>query len=349
MTVGVISASPVHTERIHALQHEIVREGEMLIKAEPPDLEAVVARLERIERNNEICLLLVDGDDVVGMAEAGVRRFEGMTHAASLEFAVRRSHRAGGGVKMLLDAMIGRCDVAGMWRLELCLLPTNELMVNLAGDTGFMEEGRSPRSRIVDGIELDFIHFARLLDSAPEPLGLRPDPEREDSVAGAEIELVAAEESHASDIDALVDGVARERRWIGQVESRGVDAQSAFINYNREHSNPHFLAMDGSRVVGWIDIVQYQVVGQEHVAGLGMGLRPGYRGQGIGSRLMTRALDAARAVGIRQVILEVYGNNIAAQALYRRFGFETTCIRRRCRRLDGYEEDLVVMQVLLDD
>ena len=59
-----------------------------------------------------------------------------------------------------------------------------------------------------------------------------------------------------------------------------------------------------------------------HRATLMMGIERSHRGQGFGSELMTMALDWARAEpSIEWLQLFVFGDNLPAQALYRRFGF----------------------------
>lgn len=52
---------------------------------------------------------------------------------------------------------------------------------------------------------------------------------------------------------------------------------------------------------------------------------PEARGIGAGSAMMQRCLDAARAEGFRRCYLETLTGMDAAQALYRRSGFQTLC------------------------
>lgn len=56
----------------------------------------------------------------------------------------------------------------------------------------------------------------------------------------------------------------------------------------------------------------------------GVGVRPEYRGKGIGRRLMEGVLDAARGRGLETVFLEVIEGNKAAHELYRKLGFTET-------------------------
>ena len=48
-----------------------------------------------------------------------------------------------------------------------------------------------------------------------------------------------------------------------------------------------------------------------------------FQGSGLGRRLMTLAIEHARALGARRLLLGVYSENPAAIAFYRRLGFET--------------------------
>ncbi|NJL93702.1 MAG: GNAT family N-acetyltransferase [Anaerolineae bacterium] len=55
----------------------------------------------------------------------------------------------------------------------------------------------------------------------------------------------------------------------------------------------------------------------------GLGVIPGFRGQGIGKRLMYALLDQAARNGLRGVQLEVIQGNIPAYTLYKKLGFWT--------------------------
>lgn len=60
----------------------------------------------------------------------------------------------------------------------------------------------------------------------------------------------------------------------------------------------------------------------DDVPELGIAIKRGYRGDGLGQQLMDHFLDALRARGDKQVSLSVHGDNHAAQ-WYQRMGFRT--------------------------
>jgi ribosomal protein S18 acetylase RimI-like enzyme len=74
---------------------------------------------------------------------------------------------------------------------------------------------------------------------------------------------------------------------------------------------------------------------QGHRGGLGMGLIPEFRGQSLGSQLLLAVLDHSKRFGLDKVELHVYTSNVAAIALYKKFGFEQEGLIKKYRKVDG--------------
>lgn len=68
---------------------------------------------------------------------------------------------------------------------------------------------------------------------------------------------------------------------------------------------------------------------------------PGLRRRGVGSKLLLSALEEASQQGATSASLEVRTSNLAAQSLYRNFGF--TVIGRRRRYYTDPVEDAIIM------
>ncbi|HYP64099.1 MAG TPA: GNAT family N-acetyltransferase [Acidocella sp.] len=66
-------------------------------------------------------------------------------------------------------------------------------------------------------------------------------------------------------------------------------------------------------------------------------LLPEYRGRGLGRRAVALAIEAAREVGIRALLLEVESHNDRAYSLYRKMGFNDTK-RRLLRQVIALDE-----------
>jgi ribosomal-protein-alanine N-acetyltransferase len=91
------------------------------------------------------------------------------------------------------------------------------------------------------------------------------------------------------------------------------------------------------RVVGFAGV--WLMVDEAHITTFGV--HPEWRRQGIGRRLMVRLLELAEEMRASRMTLEVRAGNLAAQALYRRFGFEVAGRRTHYYTDDG--EDALVM------
>lgn len=80
------------------------------------------------------------------------------------------------------------------------------------------------------------------------------------------------------------------------------------------------------------------VIGEDaHIVTLAVA--PAHRERGLGSRLLMRLIEDASRRGAHHLTLEVRDSNIAAQELYRKFGFRQAGVRKRYYRT----EDAVIM------
>jgi ribosomal-protein-alanine N-acetyltransferase len=94
---------------------------------------------------------------------------------------------------------------------------------------------------------------------------------------------------------------------------------------------------DANEVVGML--VAWIIADEMHVATIAT--RADHRRHGIGSELLRAAFSNARECGVRRAFLEVRAGNLAAQAIYRKFGFELSGRRPAYYRDNG--EDALLM------
>jgi ribosomal-protein-alanine N-acetyltransferase len=80
----------------------------------------------------------------------------------------------------------------------------------------------------------------------------------------------------------------------------------------------------GDELVGFSVVMP--VLDEAHL--LDIGVARGHQGQGLGFRLLERAIDRARRDGATRMLLEVRAANEPAIAFYRRFGFSQIGLRR---------------------
>ena len=155
------------------------------------------------------------------------------------------------------------------------------------------------------------------------------------------IQLPDAESFHA-----CLDAVARERRYLAQVEALPIERIREFVESSVASDAAQFVAIHGDRLIGWCDVFPHWAHALQHVGTLGMGVLDGYRGRGIGERLLRRTLAHALEKGIYRVTLEARSDNARAIRLYERVGFRHEGVARAALRFDGRFHDAVQMALL---
>lgn len=163
---------------------------------------------------------------------------------------------------------------------------------------------------------------------------------------GADVQILPMTVAHIPGYRDCVDIVARERRYLAQVEALPLDAIEAFLHQHLATDAPIFVAVDGPRVVGWADILPGWPEAKRHCGTLGMGVLPGYRGAHIGRRLLEGVVGKAWRNGMVRIELEVRADNTQAIRLYEAFGFTTDCVKSRALRQDGVFHDALAMSLL---
>jgi len=115
-----------------------------------------------------------------------------------------------------------------------------------------------------------------------------------------------------------------------------------------EQRSVQFAASSAASIVAVADGL---IIGTLHVevsrfgfGELGMLVRREWRGRGVGSALLRAAIDWARGQRLHKLCLEVFPQNAAAIAMYRKTGFAQEGRRvRQYRRANGEFWDSIVM------
>jgi ribosomal protein S18 acetylase RimI-like enzyme len=161
------------------------------------------------------------------------------------------------------------------------------------------------------------------------------------------IEIVSITQDHIDGFHRALDIVARERRYLAFLEAPPIEAARAFVLDNIKRGHPQFVAVSADgEVVGWCDVTPMSRPIQAHRGVFGVGLLPQFRGQGIGTKLIKKALAAARAFGLHRVELTVREHNTGAIELYKKAGFEIEGVQRDAVLVDRVYENVVCMAVV---
>jgi RimJ/RimL family protein N-acetyltransferase len=144
----------------------------------------------------------------------------------------------------------------------------------------------------------------------------------------------------------LAESVGREDgRWIlGTGPWRSVSDERRYLRTIQGHADAAvFVAEDGAAIVGRLSLSRDPHPASRHVADLGLMVAESHRRQGVGTMLLERAVEWARAARVRKLELHVFPWNEPALALYGSFGFEREGYRKRHYERGGELVDAVLM------
>jgi putative acetyltransferase len=104
------------------------------------------------------------------------------------------------------------------------------------------------------------------------------------------------------------------------------------------------IACRAEKVLGHLGMDVHKSPRRKHVATLGLAVGTGARRQGVGSALLGTAVEMAeRWLAVRRIELDVYTDNLAAIALYEKFGFAVEGTLRQFAFRNGEFVDVHVM------
>jgi len=158
--------------------------------------------------------------------------------------------------------------------------------------------------------------------------------------------IVPIREEHAESFRECLDIVARERRYLAQIEALPLEKIQGFVRESVQTDAVQFVALDAGRVVGWADVFPHWAHAISHCGSLGMGVHPQYRRQGLGRQLLEACIAKAWRKGLTRIELEARADNTGAIALYSKLGFEHEAVKQRAMRFDGVYYDAAQMRLL---
>jgi L-amino acid N-acyltransferase YncA len=103
-----------------------------------------------------------------------------------------------------------------------------------------------------------------------------------------------------------------------------------------------------STVVGWSSLNAFNPrEAYRHVADLSVYVERGWRGRGVGRRLLEHLIERARTLGYHKMMLSTFPFNASGVALYERMGFTRVGFFREMGQLDGRWIDTLIMEKML--
>ncbi len=129
-----------------------------------------------------------------------------------------------------------------------------------------------------------------------------------------------------------------------------VEAVKRRIQAHHDADNSIILiALQGETIIARAELDGYPGSRLHHNARFSISVRKDYWNMKIGTMLMTKILERARKMNLRNIELEVLAENKAAIALYHRMGFSDVGVYKNYWFANNVYHDAVLMQTCLDD
>ena len=155
----------------------------------------------------------------------------------------------------------------------------------------------------------------------------------------APLQIRPARDDDRLPLAVLFAAVAEERDGIATEPPVDIEARAASWTLDGT-----LVAIAGAEIVGSVHVELSRFGFGE----IGMAVAHEWRGRGVGSALLTTAIQWARERGLHKLSLDVFAHNASAIALYRKFGFVEEGRRaRQIRRASGEVWDSIQMGLLL--
>jgi phosphinothricin acetyltransferase len=132
-----------------------------------------------------------------------------------------------------------------------------------------------------------------------------------------------------------------------ETEERTPEERRAWL-LARGPRHPVLVAEIDGAMVGWGSLNVFNPrPAYDHVADFSLYVERGWRGRGMGRRLLEALTERARALGYHKLVLSAFPWNEAGMQVYRRAGFREVGIYREQGLLDGRWVDTIIMEKLL--
>ncbi|MFC4357065.1 GNAT family N-acetyltransferase [Halobium salinum] len=170
--------------------------------------------------------------------------------------------------------------------------------------------------------------------------------EEETHHEGEDVEYTirAADETDREGLTDAMRTVTEEGRYIeAETVAAMVDQEEVVLRHNAIGSRMFFVATVGDTVAGWVHLDLPTAEKLSHTAVLTVGVRPEFRGEGVGSTLLDRGVAWAADHGFEKLYNSVPAVNESAIAFLESKGWETEAVREDHYRIDDDYVDEVMM------
>jgi ribosomal protein S18 acetylase RimI-like enzyme len=176
-----------------------------------------------------------------------------------------------------------------------------------------------------------------------------PDVSQARSLRPQAFTILPAVEGDAEGILSVLRIVAAERVFSAIDRPWAIEQERIYLRSLSPREATHVAVVDSGAIIGFqnLDLWASIVNSMSHVGQIGTFLLPEWRRRGVGNALFKVTQAFARDAGYSKFVIQVRASNVSAQAFYRALGFRECGRFARQVRIDGHEDDEIMMEYFL--
>ena len=136
----------------------------------------------------------------------------------------------------------------------------------------------------------------------------------------------------------------------GDLELISVDSRISWYQEHSPDSRPILVVEIDNKVIGWLSFQSfYDKPAYNATVKISIYVAPEYKGQGIGKKLLSEAIDRSPQLGIKTLLGFICAHNIPSLNLFDKFGFQRWGYLPKVADLDETRRDLVIVGLHLEE
>ncbi|OAB46106.1 GNAT family N-acetyltransferase [Paenibacillus glacialis] len=153
-----------------------------------------------------------------------------------------------------------------------------------------------------------------------------------------------AQISDLSAIVAIYNSTVAGRMVTADLEPVSVESRLAWFHEHNDHLRPLWVMRSEGNIVGWMSFQSfYGRAAYDGTAEISIYVSEDYRGAGVGSILVEKAIAECPRLGVSNLVGFVFGHNDGSLHLLSKFGFKQWGFLPGVATLDSVERDLVIV------
>ena len=150
-------------------------------------------------------------------------------------------------------------------------------------------------------------------------------------------------------IVAIYNSTIASRQVTADTEPVSVESRHAWFYEHTPERRPLWVSESDGKITGWLSFSNfYGRPAYSGTAELSIYLHEDARGQGLGRRFLTIAIEHAPKIGVHTLLGFIFGHNTPSLKLFEAFDFTVWANMPRVANLDGIERDLIILGKRID-